>query len=389
MRTVVYSIVLASLLVVALFAFAPTPVTAASQEETMKSTGSAATQQPAEMQPKADIERKTDVQPKAGIQPKTDIRSKTDAELKAEEMKAKEFKARTQTPAAGELKTEKPFGDVKTDVSDQAPVSRERKFSAPAETSQRMEKERTDVPAQPRVTVPGEKREHLMKQPQVGVSGSAQTGVIQQGAPATARQQSAVQMNQPAAAGGVEALVIGVDRPENCLRIRSGPAGSTQVTGCVAKGDKLVLTGVFSNDKRWAQLDNGGWVFISQIKSDILPRQAATSRRQSRDVEMYDYDYEPWEVTAGAGSSRRRTFSPYDTSYGSFEPYDESWEVPARAGAYRVGPYDYSYRGAAYAPLPGFSAPYGTGYYFRGPGIGFGTGVVAPPLGFGLGFGFR
>jgi hypothetical protein len=68
-----------------------------------------------------------------------------------------------------------------------------------------------------------------------------------------------------------EAIVIGVDQPDSCLRIRRGPSPNYEQIGCARLGDKLNLTGVFSTDNRWAQLDNNGWVFACQIKTDFRP----------------------------------------------------------------------------------------------------------------------
>jgi hypothetical protein len=68
-----------------------------------------------------------------------------------------------------------------------------------------------------------------------------------------------------------EAIVIGVDHPENCLRIRKGPSTSYEQIGCAKIGEKLRLTGVFSSDNRWAQLAGNGWVFACQIKTDVKP----------------------------------------------------------------------------------------------------------------------
>jgi hypothetical protein len=80
-------------------------------------------------------------------------------------------------------------------------------------------------------------------------------------------------------------VVISVDRPENCLRVRRGPSTSYDIIGCAGFGDKLNLTGVFSSDNRWAQLDNNGWVVLSQIKTDLRPPQAVVSTPSSSYVE--------------------------------------------------------------------------------------------------------
>ncbi|MBI5570101.1 MAG: hypothetical protein HY914_09160 [Desulfomonile tiedjei] len=74
-----------------------------------------------------------------------------------------------------------------------------------------------------------------------------------------------------AAPGVADATVVGVDPPENCLRIRRGPSSAYEVVGCAKLGDKVRLTGVFSGDNRWAQLTDNGWVFSCQIKTDFKP----------------------------------------------------------------------------------------------------------------------
>jgi len=54
---------------------------------------------------------------------------------------------------------------------------------------------------------------------------------------------AARQVPQPV--GGV-ATVVGVDQPDNCLRIRSGPGGSYEVIGCAGMGQQLNITGVWT-----------------------------------------------------------------------------------------------------------------------------------------------
>ncbi len=104
----------------------------------------------------------------------------------------------------------------------------------------------------------------------------------------------------PQPQGGV-ATVIGVDQPDNCLRIRSGPGNSYEVIGCAEMGQQLNITGVWtSND--WAQLADNGWVYGPQIQTDLRPPQAALSEPQQtvvvQDVppfyyNTYDFGYLP------------------------------------------------------------------------------------------------
>src|SRR5512143_1884756 len=83
----------------------------------------------------------------------------------------------------------------------------------------------------------------------------------------------------PQPKGGV-ATVIGVDQPENCLRIRSGPGNSYDVIGCANMGEQLNITGVWtSND--WAQLADNAWVYGPQIETDLRPPRTAYSRSPS------------------------------------------------------------------------------------------------------------
>jgi len=86
--------------------------------------------------------------------------------------------------------------------------------------------------------------------------------------------QAVPQAPQPV---GGTATVVGVDQPENCLRIRSGPGNAYEIIGCANLGDKLNITGVWtSND--WAQLADNGWVYGPQIETDLRPPQAAFSQ---------------------------------------------------------------------------------------------------------------
>lgn len=80
----------------------------------------------------------------------------------------------------------------------------------------------------------------------------------------------------PQPKGGV-ATVIGVDQPDNCLRIRSGPGSEYDLIGCAALGEQLNITGVWtSND--WAQLADNGWVYGPQIQTDLRPPRTAYSQ---------------------------------------------------------------------------------------------------------------
>lgn len=80
---------------------------------------------------------------------------------------------------------------------------------------------------------------------------------------------------------GPMALVTGVDQPENCLRVRSGPGVRYEKIGCANRGESLALTGMVENG--WAQLREPvqGWVSGSQIRAEGLfpASQAASGNR--------------------------------------------------------------------------------------------------------------
>jgi hypothetical protein len=92
---------------------------------------------------------------------------------------------------------------------------------------------------------------------------------------------------------GGEATVARVDRPRNCLRIRSNSAVSSKILGCAPSGKKLRLNGVFSKDGRWAQLDNNGGVFFSQLRTSVRPPQGVASAGS-------------WKRPAAAGGVHKR-----------------------------------------------------------------------------------
>ena len=95
----------------------------------------------------------------------------------------------------------------------------------------------------------------------------------------------------PQPKGGI-ATVIGVDQPENCLRIRSGPGSEYDIVGCAALGQQLNITGVWtSND--WAQLADNGWVYGPQIQTDLRPPATVYSQ-----AETYVYVGEDYPVVS-------------------------------------------------------------------------------------------
>jgi hypothetical protein len=112
-----------------------------------------------------------------------------------------------------------------------------------------------------------------------------------------ASQDRAMDNSRASQIKGGEGVVKNVDnRSGNCLSIRSGPSDSEKEVACIPKGEKVQLSGVFSGDRRWAQLDDGGWVPFKQIKTDVQAPKAMKSGRgtsSSRDT---------WRGPAGTGS---------------------------------------------------------------------------------------
>jgi len=159
---------------------------------------------------------------------------------------------------------------------------------------------------------------------------------------------------------GGEAVVSGVDRPENCLRVRSEASTSGEIIACAKEGDKLHLTGVFSDDGRWAQLDKGGWVFVRQIKSDLkAPRTAAGD----------------WERPAGAaGSQPSEAPAAVEVPTEAFEA-SQSAALTDDTFYYQDTPGYYD--GRMYLSGPSYVRGRG---YFPGPAIEYGVGSTMGPF---------
>ncbi len=77
-------------------------------------------------------------------------------------------------------------------------------------------------------------------------------------------------MASHAQAQAYTAVVIGVDYPEGCLRLRAGPSTSSPIIGCIGIGSGLTLTGIWSG--RWAQISTPqpGWVYGPQIEDAYI-----------------------------------------------------------------------------------------------------------------------
>lgn len=82
----------------------------------------------------------------------------------------------------------------------------------------------------------------------------------------------------------LEASVVSVDYPEQCLRIRRGPGADHEKIGCLPNGAKMKLTGTVQSG--WAQIAEpmAGWVTARQIQAPGLfpATPAASSARRER-----------------------------------------------------------------------------------------------------------
>ncbi len=71
---------------------------------------------------------------------------------------------------------------------------------------------------------------------------------------------------------GARGLVTSVDYPEGCLRVRSGPSSAYQKVGCLAHGQRVQLSGMWTVNN-WAEVVEPvhGWVSGNQISSSLNP----------------------------------------------------------------------------------------------------------------------
>ncbi len=139
----------------------------------------------------------------------------------------------------------------------------------------------------------------------------------------------------PSTAAAATAVVVSVDRPEGCLRIRGGPSTGAAVVGCADMGSIVRLTGAWTNNN-WAEVSRPvrGWVWGPQIRTDSAP--AVVERA----------------VTDPAVAAYRRGRYPYR----NYRRYRRGYRYPqARPYGVRVGP-----RGVA-VRAPGVSVGVGRG----------------------------
>ncbi len=83
---------------------------------------------------------------------------------------------------------------------------------------------------------------------------------------------------------GGQGKVVAVDTPDLCLIIRKGPGSTYERIGCAELGQKLNLTGVWS-ETNWARLDNGGWVDAAKIDTDLMTCQTPLASQPAAEQE--------------------------------------------------------------------------------------------------------
>jgi uncharacterized protein YraI len=130
------------------------------------------------------------------------------------------------------------------------------------------------------------------------------------------------------------ATVIGVDQPEKCLRIRSGPGKSYEIIGCAKVGAQLNITGVWTSNN-WAQLADKGWVYGPQIKTESRPPTEAYSQPgKYLSVKGLYPEYDPGYLPDYGYATYRRGSSPtilYDVNvWRKYHPWwwskDKVWD---------------------------------------------------------------
>ena len=129
---------------------------------------------------------------------------------------------------------------------------------------------------------------------------------------AISRQQNPYSNTNPQIDQRIQATVTGIDQPEGCLRIRQGPSTSSKIIGCAEAGEKLRLRGNYSNDGRWAELADNGWVFASQIDAPNKPKVQRPVRRSYAGYDTTD------SSTESDSSLWRESPNYYDSNDGGF-----------------------------------------------------------------------
>jgi hypothetical protein len=96
---------------------------------------------------------------------------------------------------------------------------------------------------------------------------------------ATEHKGPTAKASESAHAKGGVATVARVERYGKCLHVFRDPSAYSREIGCMSRGEKTHLTGVFSKNRRWAQLDNHGWVLFGDLKTDVKPPRRVAMKR--------------------------------------------------------------------------------------------------------------
>jgi hypothetical protein len=133
---------------------------------------------------------------------------------------------------------------------------------------------------------------------------------------------------------GGEGSVVAVDESDRCLAIRKGPGDSCERVGCAALGQKLKLSGVWS-ENNFAQLDSGDWVDASKISTDLMTCDTSALPQIAEVPEPDQFGYVQAPPPSGYVEPPI-TYVPYD---GGSYTYAPSYNFGTFGVPYLFGPY--------------------------------------------------
>lgn len=133
---------------------------------------------------------------------------------------------------------------------------------------------------------------------------------------------------------GGEGSVVAVDESDQCLAIRKGPGSSYERVGCAVLGQKLKLSGIWS-ENNFAQLESGDWLDGSKISTDLMTCDTSALPQIAEVPEPDRFGY----VQAPPPSDYVEppsTYVPYD---GGSYTYAPSYNFGTFGVPYLFGPY--------------------------------------------------
>ncbi len=130
--------------------------------------------------------------------------------------------------------------------------------------------------------------------PAPGIAKTTSNQLTHKAATTIAHKGPVANPSGSARAKGREATVARVSRYGECLHVFRDPTVYSAEIGCMLKGEKTHLTGLFSKNGRWAQLDNGGWVFFGDLRTKVKPPRTVAMKKS-------------WARSAAAGQGKPKT----------------------------------------------------------------------------------